>query len=119
MFPENRSRLEPIAKEQIDLLNQNIELEKEQITKLKQIESLPLDKNFLEYSKLNREVFEKRLEGKELGIEKFQLILDKNISSQKQLEDSIFKIKQKQSEIDSKIAILENQQQNIRKNAGK
>ncbi len=54
-----------------------------------------------------------------MGVQKFQLILDKNLTTREQLEENISAIKQKELEIDSEINQLENQKQNIRKSAGK
>ncbi|MGI8788659.1 MAG: hypothetical protein ACR2HG_12970 [Pyrinomonadaceae bacterium] len=119
IFPENRLQLESVANEQISLLNQLIEIDKEQIDKLKQIESFQLDNNFLEYSKLNRQGFEKRLEGKQLMIQKFQLILNKDYTTGQQVKEGTSETEKRLAEIDSEINQLENQEQNIRKSAGK
>jgi chromosome segregation ATPase len=118
-FPGNRQLLKTTAQEQIESLNQVIQLYKEQIAKLKEIEALPIDKNFLEYSNLNRQTFEKTLERNQLRIQKFQLILDNNLTDKHQLEKSILSLSQKESEIDSTITQLENQIRQLRIATGK
>lgn len=118
-FPSNRLKIEPAAKEQIDLLNQTVEIENSQIIKLKEVENLKFNQNFLQYSKLNRQIFEKRLENKKLSVQKFQLVFDENVTTPELLRAGLSTIKQKQAEIDSEIKQLENQKQNIRKSAGK
>ena len=114
-FPNNRQFLQNTAQEQIELTNQLIQLDKEQISKLKEIETLPIDKNFLEYSKLNRQIFEKRLESKLISIQEYQLIFDDTLTSKQQLKDFFSKLKQEEAEIDLAIEQLENQQKSIRK----
>ncbi|MDQ6785381.1 MAG: hypothetical protein M3033_00985 [Acidobacteriota bacterium] len=118
-FPDNRQLIKAPAQEQIESLNQLIKIDREQINKIKEIEVLPVDSNFLEYSKLNRQIFEKRLEDNQLSVQKFQLILDENITNKQQFEENISNLRQKESEIDFAIIQLENQLKNIRKTAGK
>ncbi|MCY7345135.1 MAG: hypothetical protein LH614_02860 [Pyrinomonadaceae bacterium] len=115
-FPSSHSELELIANDQIRRFNEINKLDAIQVDKLKQVETLPLQRNFLEETKLLRKLQEKRIENTQFGIEKFQLLLDKNISTRSALEEKIAQIKQKQSKIDLEIDQLENQRQTLKSN---
>lgn len=116
IFPAARELLKATAREQIESTDQLIELQKVQIAKLKELEKLPVDTNFLAYSMLNRQMFEKKLESDQLSLENFQTLLDDNLSQQ-QLKNNIAAFNQKQAAIRTEIGHLENEMQSLRKNA--
>lgn len=118
-FPANRNEIEPVAKQQIETLTRIIELEQRQIEELRKIPAATQDENYRTLIDLQTKLFEKRLEGNKLAINRFELVSDANITTRGILDQHLTKMKISQDQIDNEIIVLEQKMVEHRKRIDK
>jgi hypothetical protein len=118
-FPENRSLLVPIAKQQIDTISRMVDLEEKQIEKLRSVPSVTADSDFLIYADLQTQIFEKRLQSNKLALRRFGFISDPNITNRKELENKLAELRASQQQIDTDLEKLAQKMAEHRKRIGK
>lgn len=109
-FPANRAQIAPIAVEKKQLFEELAKLSAAEVEKLREAEKLNLKNDFSEYLGLMRKHQEKSIEYSNLSIQSYNLILDNEINTRRQLEEKLTEINQKQDVLNKDMAKIEEEQ---------